>query len=167
MSKIYSTKDKWFLPFLCALLLFAGGCAPKAEAVPGEELVRALFTTNQDGRWEKFQSAGTGEAGLEAYLEPFSALCTDRGLYSLTSNRYVYRLDELAAEGDCTVTPTAYSVDGQEGDTVNFSVTLSVSRDGAEIGTAVQAGQLTLSEDGRVDSLWLEDMSSLIQVIQS
>lgn len=150
-------------------LLLSGCAAGEQDAQAGEQLLTAVFTSNQDGRWDTLQSAVEGgedlQAASDAYLAAFQPYCTADGLALLADNRYPTQCDSLAQEYGVTIQPGTAEL-SEPGDTgaVTFSLPLSIVSDGQETGSVTLEGQLILAEeDGAllVDSIAIYNLDDL------
>lgn len=155
-----------------ALALLPGGCAgggaPQGVQA-GQALLSALFTSNQDGRWDAYQAAAAEGSDLEAaardYLAPFQPFCTAGGLETLASNRYPTRCDSLAQEYGVALQPGEAEISEPDGSGASaFSLPVDLVSDGQTAGSVTLEGQLVFAEeDGAllVDGLALYNLDDL------
>ncbi len=168
-----------FVLLLLTILLFLSGCTKKQELQTdveraGEVFLMSIFTTNQNGRWDTYQTAdfSTIEAGsmvIEQYYSSFANICTESGLSSIVSNRLPYTYDELAWKYDCTIEPEEITFDIRE-NTAEFTVELSVIREEEVLGKVEQNGQLQLVQNGEeyfIDSAWIANLDDLKIFLES
>lgn len=127
--------------FSMIFIILLSGCTHKQESAiekSGQSFLENLFTTNQNGRWDTYQSSESSsqEAGTEAmeqYYSDLTAMCTEDGLTSIAANRLPFSYDELAQEFDCSMSPAEIILTSNE-NTVDFTVKLEVTKDGKTMG---------------------------------
>lgn len=161
-----------FLILVWALALLLGGCAgggaPQGVQA-GEALLSALFTSNQDGRWDTYRAAAEAGGDLQAatrdYLAPFRPFCTAGGLETLADNRYPTRCDSLAQQYGVALQPGEAEISAPDGSGASsFSLPVDLVAGGQTAGSVTLEGQLVFAEEGGallVDGLALYNLDDL------
>lgn len=160
---------KTLLFILLSFFIILSGCSSKDEASISEKFILEFYTVNDisgmQTSFDKLNNSPCGEEDVIEFHKPLSEFMTDRGLEGIVLDRQYIRICEWVLNENVTLEPINIVINESEG-SIDFSLTVKAVNLSSKAEKEVnQTGQIVISDNGKIDSVYFYNIGELQQCI--